>query len=96
MSNLKFITLFHSFSTTIIDYININITRNTKDLDAVGGQLPGAEHCEEGASLAAELDQFQNKRGSGPRSLAEILPAVLAKLGVQLVTSTKSGEADFT
>jgi hypothetical protein len=48
-------------------------------MDAVEGQLPGAEHCEEGDSLVAELDQFQNKRGPGPRSLAEILPVVLAQ-----------------
>ena len=60
-----------------------------KHLDAAVAQLPGAEHREEGAALAIELDQLQKKRGSGPRSLAEILPAVLAKLGVKLVTSTQ-------
>jgi len=75
---------------------SIDIIRIMRELDAAVAQLPGAEHREEGAALAAELDQLQKKRGSGPRSLAEILPAVLAKLGVQLVTSTKSGEADLT
>ena len=67
-----------------------------KHLDAAVAQLPGAEHREEGAALAAELNQLQTKRGSGPRLLADILPAVLAKLGVQLVRSTESGEADPT
>jgi transposase len=75
---------------------DIDIIRIMKHLDAAVAQLPGAEHREEGAALATELDRLQKKRGSGPRSLAEILPAVLAKLGVQLVTSTKSGEADLT
>jgi transposase len=74
----------------------IDVSRIMKQLDAAVAQLPGAEHRDEGAALAAELDQLQKKRGSGPRSLAEILPAVLARLGVQLVTSTKSGEADLT
>jgi len=75
---------------------DIDIIRIMKHLDAAVAQLPGAEHREEGAALAAELDQLQKKRGSGPRSLAQILPAVLAKLGVQLISSTKSGEADLT
>jgi transposase len=74
----------------------IDIIRIMKHLDAAVAQLPGAEHRDEGAALAAELDQLQKKRGSGPRSLAEILPAVLAKLGVQLITSKESGEADLT
>ena len=75
---------------------DIHVIRVTKHLDAAVAQLPGTEHREEGAALATELDRLQKKRGSGPRSLAEILPAVLAKLGVQLVTSTKSGEAELT
>jgi len=50
-----------------------------RDFDDTVAQLPGAKHREEGAALAAELDQFQKKRGSGPRSLAEILPAVLSQ-----------------
>ena len=75
---------------------NIDIARTMKHLDAAVAQLPGNEHREEGKALATELDKLQTKRGSGARSLAEILPAVLAKLGVQLVTSTKSGEAELT
>jgi transposase len=75
---------------------NIDISRIMRNLDAAVAQLHGAAHREEGAALAEALDELQKKRGSGPRSLAEILPAVLAKLGVQLVTSTKSGEADLT
>ena len=73
-----------------------DISQIMKHLDAAVAQLPGAEHREEGEALAIELGRLQKKRGSGPRSLAEILPAVLAKLGVNLVTSTKSGEPDLT
>ena len=38
----------------------------------------------------------QTKRGSGPKALAEILPALLAKLGVKLIRLTESAEADPT
>jgi hypothetical protein len=31
-----------------------------------------------------------------PKALAEILPAVMAKLGVKLIPSIESGEADRT
>jgi hypothetical protein len=50
-----------------------------RDFDGTVAQLPGAKYSEEGTALAAELDQLQKKRGPGPRSLAEILPAVLSK-----------------
>ena len=46
--------------------------------------------------LAEELARLQKKRGSGTRPLGEILPAVLAKLGVKLIRSPESGEADPT
>jgi transposase len=67
-----------------------------RNLDAATAQLPASDHQEEGASLAREMARLQTKRGSGPKALAEILPAVLAKLGVKLILSIKSGEADPT
>jgi transposase len=73
---------------------DIDISRTMKALDTAVAQLPGAEHREEGAALAAELDKLQKKRRPGPRSLAEILPEVLAKLGVKLINSPESGEAN--
>jgi transposase len=98
-------TTYHHPSCRQRDYIlsklikfslehDIDIARLMKHLDAAAAQLPSAGRVEEGAALVAELNQLQNKRGSGPRLLAQILPAVLAKLGVQLITSTKSGEVD--
>jgi hypothetical protein len=46
--------------------------------------------------LAEELAQVRNKRGSGPKAIGEILPAVLAKWGINLISSSESGEADLT
>jgi transposase len=67
-----------------------------RDLDAAVAQLPHSEHREEAVPLAEELDRVLNKRGKGPRPLSEILPVVLAKLGVKPVRSLESGEAIVT
>ncbi len=67
-----------------------------RNLDAATVQLPASDHRDEAASLAEELARLQTKRGSGPKALAEILPVVLAKLGVNLIASIESGEADPT
>lgn len=75
---------------------HIDIKRIMEDLNAAVAQLPGAAHPEEAAALSQELDGLQKKRGSGPRSLAEILPAVLVKLGVKLIQSPESGEANLS
>jgi hypothetical protein len=65
-----------------------------RNLDAAVARLPRSAHREEAAALAEELDQVQTKRGAGPQRLGEILPAVLAKLGVPTVESKPSGETD--
>jgi transposase len=67
-----------------------------RNLDAAVARLPRAAHREEAAPLAEELDRVQKQRGAGPQRLGEILPAVLAKLGVPTVKSTTSGEPDPT
>ena len=67
-----------------------------RNLDAATAQLPPSDHREEALSLAEELARAQTKRGSGPKAIGEILPAVLAKLGYSLISSTGSGEADLT
>jgi transposase len=68
----------------------------SRTLDAAVAQLPRTVHCEEAVPLAEELDRVQKQRGAGPHPLRTILPAVLAKLEVNLVRSTGSGEADPT
>ena len=67
-----------------------------RNLDAAVARLPRSAHREEAAPLVEELDQVQTKRGAGPKRLGEILSAVLAKLGVGLIRSPESGEADPT
>jgi transposase len=67
-----------------------------RNLDAAVARLPRSAHREEAAPLAEELARVQEQRGAGPRRLGEILPAVLAKLGVSTVESTASGETDPT
>lgn len=67
-----------------------------RDLEAAVSQLPRAAHREEAVPLAEELARVQKSRGTGPHPLGTILPAVLAKLEVDLVRSTGSGEADPT
>jgi transposase len=65
-------------------------------LHAAIGQLPPEAREEESIPLAEKLARVRKQRGAGPRSLGEILPEVLAKLGVGLVRSNESGESDLT
>jgi hypothetical protein len=67
-----------------------------RNLDAAALQLGPSDEREEATSLAEELAQVQTKRGSGPKAIGEIVPAVLVKLGINLISSSKSGEADLT
>lgn len=63
-------------------------------LAAAVEQLPKAEHAAEAAPLAEELESACRKRGRGPCLIGELLPAVLARLGVNFVESRPSGEED--
>ena len=67
-----------------------------RNLDAATAQIPLSSHQEEAVPLAEEMARVEKKRGAGPKAIGEILPAVLAKLGVRLIPSTPSGEADPT
>lgn len=63
-------------------------------LDHAVEQLPRDEHAAEAAPLAEELRSACRRRGRGPRLIGEVLPAVLARLGVAHVESPSSGEVD--
>jgi len=63
------------------------------DLDAAVTQLPPTAHAAEAVPLARELDRIRSGRRRGPQPLAEILPAVLARLGAITVQSATSGGA---
>jgi transposase len=59
-----------------------------QDLDAATGQLPRSCYAEEAKPLHQRLQQWQ-KRKRGPQPLGEILPIVLARLGIQLLPSVE-------
>ena len=58
-----------------------------RDLDAAARQLPRAAYTDEPQSLRERLDQLQRARSRVPQLLRNILPLVLAKLGVGSVQS---------
>lgn len=62
------------------------------DLRRAAGQLPAGEHAAEAKPLQEELTQIQDGRRRGPQPLGEILPAVLAMLGVTVVQSPEVRE----
>ena len=65
-----------------------------RDLQAAVAQVPQREYRAEAVPLAEELAKIQQGRRRGPQLLGDILPIVLARLGVGGVQSTASGEPD--
>jgi hypothetical protein len=63
-----------------------------RDLQAALGQVPPREHAAEARPLQEELDKIEQGRRRGPQPLGDILPIVLARLGVGVVQSAESGE----
>ena len=63
-----------------------------RDLQAAIGQLPPREYTPEARPLQEELQRIQEGRRRGPQRIGDILPIVLARLGVGAVQSTESGE----
>jgi transposase len=63
-----------------------------RDLQAAIGQLPRRAYAAEAKPLAEELQRIQQGRRRGPQLLGDILPIVLARLGVGVVQSSASGE----
>jgi hypothetical protein len=63
-----------------------------RDLQAAIGQVPQREHANEAKPLHEELRKIQDGRRRGPQPLGDILPIVLARLGVGVIKSTESGE----
>jgi hypothetical protein len=63
-----------------------------RDLQAAIEHLPPSEHAAEAKPLAEEMKKIQEGHRRGPQLLGDILPIVLARLGVGAVQSTESGE----
>jgi hypothetical protein len=66
------------------------------DLQAATDHIPKIEHAPEAKSLYKELQPSNNRQQCGPLRLGEILPVVLAKLGVNPVDLSMKGENDLT
>ena len=66
------------------------------DLEAAASQIPRDEYPAEAAPLAAAIEKPRRGMGHGPVLIGEILPVVLARLGVKPVQSEPSGELDRT
>ena len=64
------------------------------DLQAAIEQLPRHSHAQEALPLAKQLQQIQGGRHRRPQVLGDILPIVLARLGVGALQSKASGEQD--
>jgi transposase len=62
-----------------------------RDLTAAAGQLPRAERAAEAGPLRERLKALTSGRAKDPQGLTDILPKVLAGLGVKKVQSKKSG-----
>ena len=62
-----------------------------RDLTAAAAQLPPAERTAEAAPLHERLKALRSGRAKDPQGLADLLPKVLAGLGVTKVQSKKSG-----
>jgi hypothetical protein len=62
-----------------------------RDVLAAWQQLPPTAYAAEATPLRERLDALQRGRAKDPQGLAELLPKVLAQLGVKKVKSTVSG-----
>ncbi len=64
------------------------------DLQTAVEQIPRTEHAAEAVPLQEELQAIQDSRRRGPQPLGELLPLVLARLGV--IQCAQSGARDPT
>jgi hypothetical protein len=74
------------------DEHKVDIVETLRNLQVAAERLPREHRAAEAEPLRAEQATLPQRRGSGPRRLGEILPAVLAKLGGVVVESEPSGE----
>jgi hypothetical protein len=79
------LTAFHRVHDT-------GMTEVLRDLQAAITRIPSREHAAEAQPLAEELRKIQDGHRRGPQLLGDILPLVLARLGVGVVQSAESGE----
>ena len=73
-----------------------SIVQIMTDLQAAVDHIPQSEHTPEAKSLFEALQPSTRRQQTGLRRLGEILPGVLAKLGVTAVELNSKGENDLT
>jgi transposase len=71
-----------------------NIAQVMADLLAALGQLPRSAHADEARPLLEQQTRINTGRCRGPQLLGDILPIILARLGITGVQSNPSGEVD--
>jgi transposase len=79
------LTAFHRAHDT-------GMTEVLRDLQAALDHIPRREYAAEAEPLTEELRKIQDGHRRGPQLLGDILPIVLARLGVGVVQSAESGE----
>jgi transposase len=84
----KLLAFHREHDTGVVDQV--------RDLQAAVEQVPEQQYHAEAVPLAEELERIRNHTRRGPQLLGDILPIVLARLGVGGVQSTASGEGDLT
>jgi transposase len=66
------------------------------ELEAANEHIPKSERASEARSLSEALQPSTSRQRPGPRALGDILPVLLAKLGVTAVQLQSKGESDLT
>jgi hypothetical protein len=69
-----------------------DLVQTLRDLQAAMDQVPPREHAAEAKPLHEQWQRIHGGHRRGPQLLGDILPIVLARLGVSVVPSTESGE----
>ena len=70
------------------------MAQSLRQLQAAADQLPRQSYAAEAKPLLAELERIENGGRRGVQLLGDVLPMVLARLGVRVVESKPSGESD--
>jgi transposase len=84
---LQKLIAFHEEHESPIDQMMTDLRHATE-------QIPVKEHAAEAKPLQERLNELLRKKG--PQPLSDILPVVLARLGLGSIQSPESGEADLT
>lgn len=71
------------------------VAQTLADLRAATKQIPASEHAEEARPLQQQMQSIRPSR-RGPQPLREILPAILAELGVGRIEYSQLGQNDPT